>query len=106
MRRSSASSLPPPPAAGGTPRNDWATLRTLFPYLWVYKWRVLAALGALIGAKMANVGVPLVLKQLIDRLAIDPAHPQALLVLPLGALVAYGLSSSERPQAARCVGGS
>ena len=91
MRRSSASSLPPPPAAGGTPRNDWATLRTLFPYLWVYKWRVLAALGALIGAKMANVGVPLVLKQLIDRLAIDPAHPQALLVLPLGALVAYGL---------------
>ena len=91
MRRSSASSLPPPPAAGATPRNDWATLRTLFPYLWVYKWRVLAALGALIGAKMANVGVPLVLKQLIDRLAIDPAHPQALLVLPLGALVAYGL---------------
>ena len=91
MRRSSASSLPPPPAAGGTPRNDWATLRTLFPYLWVYKWRVLAALGALIGAKMANVGVPLVLKQLIDQLAIDPKDPQALLVLPLGALVAYGL---------------
>ncbi|MBQ5941737.1 ABC transporter ATP-binding protein/permease [Massilia sp. AB1] len=91
MRRSSASSLPPPPTAGGAPRNDWATLRTLFPYLWVYKWRVLAALGALIGAKMANVGVPLVLKQLIDQLAIDPAHPQALLVLPLGALVAYGL---------------
>jgi len=91
MRRSSATSLPPPPTAAGTPRNDWATLRTLFPYLWVYKWRVLAALGALIGAKMANVGVPLVLKQLIDQLAIDPAHPQALLVLPLGALVAYGL---------------
>jgi ABC-type multidrug transport system fused ATPase/permease subunit len=45
----------------------------------------------LIGAKMANVGVPLVLKKLIDQLAIDPAHPQALLVLPLGALVAYGL---------------
>ena len=91
MRRSSASSPLPPPTAKGVPRNDWATLRTLFPYLWVYKWRVLAALGALIGAKMANVGVPLVLKQLIDQLAIDPAHPQALLVLPLGALVAYGL---------------
>jgi len=51
---------------------------------------VIAALGALIGAKMANVGVPLVLKQLIDQLAIDPAHPQALLVLPVGALLAYG----------------
>jgi ABC-type transport system involved in Fe-S cluster assembly fused permease/ATPase subunit len=90
MRRHSASP-PPPPDAKGRQRSDWATLRTLFPYLWVYKWRVMAALGALIGAKMANVGVPLVLKKLIDQLAIDPAHPQALLVLPLGALVAYGL---------------
>jgi ATP-binding cassette subfamily B protein len=90
MRRNSASSLPPPDAKGRQ-RTDWATLKTLFPYLWVYKWRVIAALGALIGAKMANVGVPLVLKQLIDQLAIDPAHPQALLVLPIGALVAYGL---------------
>jgi ATP-binding cassette subfamily B protein len=90
MRRSS-SSVPPPPDQKGVPRNDWATLRTLFPYLWVYKWRVLAALAALVGAKMANVGVPLVLKQLIDQLAIDPANPQALLVLPVGALIAYGL---------------
>ncbi len=91
MRRTPASSVPLPPDSKGVPRNDWATLRTLFPYLWVYKWRVLAALGALIGAKMANVGVPLVLKQLIDGLAIDPKDPHALLVLPLGALVAYGL---------------
>jgi ATP-binding cassette subfamily B protein len=90
MRRTSTNS-PPPPDAKGRQRSDWATLKTLFPYLWVYKWRVIAALGALIGAKMANVGVPLVLKKLIDQLAIDPAHPQALLVLPLGALVAYGL---------------
>jgi ATP-binding cassette subfamily B protein len=89
MRRHSTNP-PPPPDAKGRQRSDWATLKTLFPYLWVYKWRVIAALGALIGAKMANVGVPLVLKKLIDQLAIDPAHPQALLVLPLGALVAYG----------------
>ena len=91
MRRTPASSVPLPPDSKGVPRNDWATLRTLFPYLWVYKWRVLAALAALVGAKMANVGVPLVLKQLIDQLAIDPKDPHALLVLPLGALVAYGL---------------
>jgi ATP-binding cassette subfamily B protein len=77
------------PASTG-PRNDWATLRTLFPYLWVYKWRVLAALACLVGAKMANVGVPLVLKKLIDHLTISPSHPQALLVLPVAALVAYG----------------
>jgi ATP-binding cassette subfamily B protein len=56
----------------------------------VYKWRVLAALACLVGAKVANVGVPLVLKKLIDQLSISPSHPQALLVLPLGALVAYG----------------
>jgi len=88
MRRNSA---PLPPDATGVPRNDWATLKTLFPYLWVYKWRVMAAMAALVGAKMANVGVPLVLKQIIDGLSIDPAHPHALLVLPLGLLVGYGL---------------
>lgn len=89
MRRQSASSAPLPPPPGGT-RNDWATLRTLFPYLWVYKWRVLAALSCLVGAKLANLGVPLVLKKLIDHLTISPTHPQALLVLPVAALVAYG----------------
>jgi len=90
MRRNS-SSVPLPPDSKNVPRNDWATLKTLFPYLWVYKWRVLAAMAALVGAKLANVGVPLVLKKLIDQLAIDPAHPHALLVLPVGVLVAYGL---------------
>jgi ATP-binding cassette subfamily B protein len=89
MRRSSASSTPPP-SDPSAQRNDWATIGTLLPYLWVYKWRVLAALLCLIGAKMANIGVPLVLKKIVDQLSIDPANPQALLVLPLGALVAYG----------------
>jgi ATP-binding cassette, subfamily B, heavy metal transporter len=89
MRRHSASSDSPTPPPSGN-RNDWTTLRTLFPYLWVYKWRVLAALGCLVGAKMANVGVPLVLKKLIDSLTISPTNPQAMLVLPVAALVAYG----------------
>ena len=89
MRRHSASSYEPP-ANQGT-RNDFATIKTLFPYLWAYKWRVLLALAFLIGAKLANVGVPLVLKELIDRLTIAPNNPQALLVLPVGILVAYGV---------------
>jgi ATP-binding cassette subfamily B protein len=71
-------------------RNDWATIGSLLPYLWVYKWRVMAAMVCLIGAKVANIGVPLVLKNIVDRLSIDPSNPHALLVLPLGALVAYG----------------
>jgi hypothetical protein len=57
----------------------------------------------LIGAKMANVGVPLVLKKLVDQLSDRPAHPHALLVLPLGALVAYGalrLSTTCSPSCA------
>ncbi|MEC5164178.1 MULTISPECIES: ABCB family ABC transporter ATP-binding protein/permease [unclassified Janthinobacterium] len=84
---------PPAPVSGaGKPaaRSDFATLTTLLPYLWVYKWRVLLALLCLVGAKLANVGVPLVLKQLVDAMSITPAHPQAMLVLPLGILVAYG----------------
>ncbi|NDP58069.1 MAG: ABC transporter ATP-binding protein/permease [Oxalobacteraceae bacterium] len=81
---------PPLAAANQATRNDWTTIKTLIPYLWTYKWRVLVALGCLIGAKMANVGVPLLLKNLVDQLTVTVSHPQALLVLPLGLLVAYG----------------
>jgi ATP-binding cassette subfamily B protein len=91
MRRHPPSSSGPAPDARAATRSDLATLKTLLPYLWVYKWRVLLALLCLVGAKLANVGVPLVMKRLIDALSIDPHHPQALLVLPLGALLAYGV---------------
>ncbi len=87
---SSSSHYPQPPANQGT-RNDWATIKTLLPYLWQWKWRVLLALSCLIAAKLANVGVPLVLKQLIDGLTVNPSHPVAPLILPVGVLVAYGL---------------
>ena len=80
----------PEPASNQATRNDWATLKTLLPYLWTYKWRVLLALGFLIAAKLANVGVPLLLKTLIDRMTISTQHPQGLLVLPLGLLIGYG----------------
>ncbi|UIN20643.1 ABCB family ABC transporter ATP-binding protein/permease [Herbaspirillum frisingense] len=71
-------------------RGDWDVVKTLLPYLWTYKWRVMLALAFLVGAKLANVGVPLVLKKLVDAMTITASHPQALLVLPLGLLVAYG----------------
>ena len=72
-------------------RDDWGTLKTLFPYLWAYKGRVLLALSCLVLAKVANVGVPLVLKELIDGLTITPDQPASLLVLPAGLLIVYGL---------------
>lgn len=78
------------PAKQGT-RNDWGTLQTLVPYLWAYKWRVLLALVCLVSAKVANVGVPLVLKALIDSLSITPGQPASVMKLPIGVLIAYGL---------------
>jgi len=93
MRSSSVSRAPYPAADSGppTPRSDWATLRRLFPYLWQYKWRVIAALAFMVAAKAANVGVPLLLKELVDAMTIQPGSALALLVVPLGLIVAYGL---------------
>ena len=72
-------------------RNDWGTLKTLLPYLWAYKWRVIFALTCLIFAKISNVAIPLVLKDLIDGLTITSDRPASLLILPAGLLVVYGL---------------
>ena len=72
-------------------RSDWGTLQRLFPYLWRYRWRVGAALAFMVAAKLANVGVPVLLKHLVDNLSIKPGDPQALLVVPAGLLLAYGL---------------
>ncbi|RIX49043.1 MAG: ABC transporter ATP-binding protein/permease [Rhodocyclales bacterium GT-UBC] len=86
MRRASA--LPKPPR--GEPLAEshvWLTLRTLFPYLWRYRLRVLAALGCLIGAKVANVTVPIVFKDMIDGLS----GAEQSLVLPVLLLALYGL---------------
>jgi ATP-binding cassette subfamily B protein len=86
--RSQALSLPAIGAA--TPRGDWGTIGRLLPYLWRYRWRVGLALAFMVGAKLSNVGVPLLLKNLIDSLDLKPGQPQALLVVPLGLLLAYG----------------
>ncbi|MDR5853569.1 ABC transporter ATP-binding protein/permease [Caballeronia sp. LZ062] len=66
MRR--YSNTEPGPVAQG-PRNDWQTIRSLLPYLTTYKWRVAFALTCLIGAKVANLGVPIVMKRIVDSLA-------------------------------------
>ncbi|MDB5892496.1 MAG: metal transporter permease [Rhodoferax sp.] len=86
---SSSSASGPAPAAS----SDWQTLRRLFPYLWQYKWRVMAALTFMVGAKVANVGVPVLLKTLVDAMTPNGAAGgvQALVVVPVALLVAYGL---------------
>ena len=89
MRHHSSHSIAVP--ANQATRDDWTTLKTLLPYLLEWKWRVLLALLSLVAAKMANVGVPLILKQLIDNLAPMPGNPAYALVVPVGLLLAYGL---------------
>ena len=81
----------PVTAPAQAPVSDWATLKRLFPYLWEYKWRVVAALSFMVGAKLANVGVPLLLKELIDALTPQPSGAQMLMVVPLALLLGYGL---------------
>jgi ATP-binding cassette subfamily B protein len=92
MRRSErASSVENTTPAGAESRQDRQTLQRLWPYLWAYKGRVIAALAFMVGAKLANVGVPVLLKRLVDQLAPHPGSAQALLVVPAGLLLAYGL---------------
>ena len=72
-------------------RPDSETLKRLFPYLWQYKWRVVAALSFMVGAKLANVSVPLLLKELIDAMSFKPNDPMAVIVVPVSLLLVYGV---------------
>ena len=94
MRRQGEYAPPQNPASSASsapPRSDGATLARLLPYLWTYKWRVVAAIAFMLGAKLANVSVPLLLKQLVDTMDVPPGGTTALLVVPVGLLLAYGL---------------
>lgn len=68
--------------------QDWRAIRSLLPFIWQFKGRVFIALGLLSLAKIANVGVPLALKQAID--ALDPQQ-QTLIYLPVAMLITYGV---------------
>ncbi len=67
--------------------NEWRALGTLLPYLLEYKWRVVIALVFLVTAKLANVGVPLVMKEVIDGLDAETA----MVAVPVALLAIYGI---------------
>jgi ATP-binding cassette subfamily B protein len=90
MRSSSASSALPGPDLAT--RHDWQTLKSLLPYLWAWKGRVIFALACLITAKLTNIAVPLVFKDIIDSFTLPGMNKtqQAMLLVPVGLLAAYG----------------
>ena len=89
--RHAAPSHPLPANAPSSSRTDNETLRRLLPYLWTYKWRVMIALSFMVAAKLANVGVPVLLKHLVDAMDLKPGEPTSLLVVPVALLLGYGL---------------
>ncbi|HMC13460.1 MAG TPA: ABC transporter ATP-binding protein/permease [Gallionellaceae bacterium] len=76
-----------PVSSTSAPRDDWSTIRTLLPYLLEFKGRAALALVLLVLAKLANVAVPLVFKQIVDALG----KPQAMLMVPVFLVVGYGV---------------
>jgi ATP-binding cassette subfamily B protein len=91
MRHHALSSEPTPIGQPPQQRPDSETIKRLFPYLWQYKWRVVAALSFMVGAKLANVSVPLLLKELIDAMSFKPNDPMAVIVVPVSLLLVYGV---------------
>jgi len=76
-------------------RKDFDNIKRLFPYIWDFKGRVFIALLCLILSKVAIVGMPLVLKDIVDGLdskqllSVDGLESVSL-TLPLMLLLAYG----------------
>ena len=78
---------PPPKATTPTPKSDWSVIRSLLPYLWDFRWRVGLAILFLVTAKLANIGVPLLLKEIVDSLD----KSKGILIVPFALLAGYGL---------------
>jgi len=71
---------------------NWSSLRRLWPYLLEYRARILLALLCLVGAKVASVGLPFILKHIVDNLERSrPGETVLAVAMPLALLLAYGL---------------
>ena len=85
--RSFATPAAPAKSEAQKVRSEWRAVGMLVPYLWEFRTRVVIALAFLVGAKLANVAVPLILKEVVDSLDARTAA----LVVPLALLAAYGI---------------
>ncbi|MGB7181775.1 MAG: ABC transporter ATP-binding protein/permease [Burkholderiaceae bacterium] len=99
--RSVGGEAPPARQKSEHGRSDWHTISQLLPYLWRYRFRVFLAVLCMVGAKAATVGVPILLKQIVDGL--NPVTPTAAsqpttenlliaaLSVPMALVVIYGI---------------
>src|ERR1051325_11668690 len=95
----STTALPESPAPAqkkpSAVRGDFGVIRRLLPYLWEFRGRVLLALAFLGTAKLANIGVPLLMKSIVDGLSANTSGAGQLAVaavaVPMGLIAAYGL---------------
>jgi len=71
-------------------RKDFNNIKRLLPYIWDFKGRVLLALSCLILSKIAIVGMPLLLKEIVDDLDSKQLLENTMLALPLLLLLSYG----------------
>ena len=71
-------------------QQDWQVVKNLLPYLSAYKARIIFTIICLVAAKAANLGVPILLKHIVDAMSIQTI-PKALLAVPVSLIVAYGL---------------
>ena len=67
--------------------KDIKVLKKLLPFFTKMKWRIFLALAFLLLAKVANVSIPLALKEIVDKLDSS----MQIVVLPIGMLIAYGV---------------
>jgi ATP-binding cassette subfamily B protein len=77
--------------------NEFRAFRILAPHLWPrgsleLRGRVVLAIALLVGAKLTNVYVPIFYKQAVDILTGEGVGADAIIVLPIGLLVAYGVA--------------
>ncbi len=69
-------------------REDWNNLKKMLPFVWSYKGRVILALGCLVISKLAMVGIPIILKYIVDSLDTDNGQ---IAVLPIIFISIYGV---------------
>lgn len=69
------------------PQGSWPVIRKLLPYLLKYKLRMGLALAALVSAKVANIGIPVLLKEIVDGLTPG----SAMVGVSVGLIAGYGL---------------